>query len=297
MKIFVIIFLVRAALHVEASKSFGLGMGPSFIGGRDMDDEQTLQIYDLYVSTKLLNGWIYGNQTEEAEYYRKWKQNDQCMGACPKGSICRKGLCICDASQGLVQRYGRCFSTSTADFLGDNEKYRKPRPRSRPQYCFCRQTDGGIGLCDSQKQNPKCQEEVYPNVFMHDMQHCSPGAHTQCLAKDINMVCGTGRQEVMRHGVKNFCECRKDMKFDTKSMECRLFLDIDCTNETADGYKEDSMLPRILTGEEFPDKDYPNAEIKKVFCNLINHDDSPTFEEVMAASAYILGIIFALFYY
>ena len=52
-------------------------------------------------------------------------------------------------------------------------------------------------------------------------------------------------------------------------MECRLFIDVDCTYETDAGYDKESNLARVLIRGEEPEKDYTTAEIKKTFCNVI----------------------------
>ena len=56
-------------------------------------------------------------------------------------------------------------------------------------------------------------------------------------------------------------------------MECRIFIDVDCTYETA--YPKaapDSNLIKLLRGVRGvePDKDYTKEEVRAGFCNLLD---------------------------
>ena len=53
-------------------------------------------------------------------------------------------------------------------------------------------------------------------------------------------------------------------------MECRLFIDVDCTYETESAEAEESKLTKILKEGTEPDKEYTQKEIKSAFCNLID---------------------------
>jgi hypothetical protein len=270
--------LLLAAAAVQAEevqnktlpKPFGIGIGPTYIGGRDTDEEGTklsLLIYNQYINYKRLSSL---NLQDDELYYTRWTENNECIGACPKNSYCKKGLCVCNAAASVVQIYGRCFSNQTAYFVGDHDKYRKPTPPARPSWCFCKKKNGGEEVCDQHRNNEMCIVPTYPNNFDHNSQRCLPGDHGFCLGKDINMFCGKKTLFDPNDGIqKNICECRKDMKFDTKNMECRLFLDVDCTYETATG--KEGNLTKLLKGElEEPDREYTPKEIKTAFCNLID---------------------------
>jgi len=53
---------------------------------------------------------------------------------------------------------------------------------------------------------------------------------TSCQRMDMNLICNTNL--TMQAGGK--CECRQDMKWNTASSECQLFIDVDCSSITYD---------------------------------------------------------------
>merc|ERR1711970_1078877 len=61
------------------------------------------------------------------------------------------------------------------------------------------------------------------------------------------------------------------MKFDTEKMECRLYIDVDCTDVLPSETDKTSNLTRLFTGE-IPelDKQYTQTEITSAFCNLLH---------------------------
>jgi len=254
-------------------KPFGIGLGPTYIGGRETDEAGTklsLDIYKQYINYKRL---MMMNLAPDEQYYTRWTSANQCIGACPQYSYCQQGICVCNhVADSVVQIYGRCFGNRTASFVGDKEKYRKPTPPARPEWCFCEQKNGGKRICDNERNNPMCKPVTYPNNFDHNTQVCRRGDHAHCLGKDINMFCGDKTMWDPTDGQeKNLCQCRKDMKFDTKLMECRLFIDVDCTYVTASPDKDNSNLNKLLKGQlDEPDKEYKQEEITSAFCSLID---------------------------
>jgi len=255
-------------------KPFGIGHGPVHIGGRDTDQEGTqlsLKIYEQYRNYRKL---IQMSLVDDEQYYDQWTNKNQCIGACPKYSFCQDGLCICDNADSVVQIYGRCFGNKTAAFVGDHDKYRKPTPPPRPEWCFCTKKNGGKEVCDRFRGNQECQVPTYPNNFDHMTQFCRRGDHNHCQSKDINMFCSNNLMNDPQDGQqKHLCQCRKDMTFDTKNMECRIFIDVDCTYETAypEGAPESNLIKLLkgVRGVE-PDKEYTREEARAGFCNLLD---------------------------
>lgn len=263
---------VSAEENVTLPKPFGIGIGPTYLGGRETDEAGTklsLDIYNQYINYKRL---MLLNLVDDEQYYTRWTATNQCIGACPQYSYCKQGICVCNhAADAVVQIYGRCFGNRTASFVGDHDKYRKPTPPARPEWCFCEKKNGGKTVCDQHRNNEMCKVVTYPNNFDHNTQMCLRGDHSHCLGKDINMFCGEKTIWDPTDGIeKNVCQCRKDMKFDTKLMECRLFIDVDCTYETESAEAEESKLTKLLKGQGEPDKEYTQKEIKSAFCNLID---------------------------
>jgi len=251
------------------------GHGPAHIGGTDTDQAGTqlsLKIYEQYRNYKALIGM---SHLEDKQYYAKWTDKNQCIGACPRYSFCQDGLCICDHEDSVVQLYGRCFANATLFFVGDHDKYRKSTPPPPPEWCFCKKKNGGREVCDNFRGREECQvPRKDPNNFDHMTQFCRRGDHNHCQSKDINMFCSSDTMQDPKDGLeKHLCQCRKDMTFDTKNMECRIFIDVDCTYETA--YTErapESNLIKLLKGVHGvePDKDYTKEEVRAGFCNLLD---------------------------
>ena len=71
-----------------------------------------------------------------------------------------------------VGGYGRCFWNQTAAFLGDKEKYRKPTPPPRPQWCYCKDKSGHQEVCGQYRDKQDCQVPSYPKEFDHNHQFC-----------------------------------------------------------------------------------------------------------------------------
>ena len=72
-----------------------------------------------------------------------------------------------------LQAYGQCHWNQTAAFLGDNEKYRKPKPPPRPEWCFCKEKNGHKKVCDNFRNEEECIVPTYPNEFDHNSQYCT----------------------------------------------------------------------------------------------------------------------------
>lgn len=261
--------------EVKKPKPFGLGIGPTYIGGRDTDAEGTelsLTIYKQFINFKRLTKQ---SLADDENYYSRWVDQNECLGSCPSKSYCKKGVCICNPSEDVVQIYGQCFANTTAFFVGDDAKYRKPKPPARPEWCFCEKKNGGREICNQHRGREECQVVTYPNNFDHNSQFCRRGDHSFCLGKDINMFCGARTLQDPTDGInKHLCECRKDMKFDTRNMECRLFIDVDCTYETEADYDKESNLAKVLIQGVDPEKEYTFEEVRKAFCNIIEGESA-----------------------
>jgi hypothetical protein len=265
----VVAVLGNANENKTLPKPFGLGHGPVYIGGRDTDEAGTLlslDIYNQYINFRRLSQ---KSLQQDEQYYSRWTARDECVGGCPQYSNCKEGICVCNPADSVVQIYGRCFGNKTANFIGDHEKYRKPIPPPPPEWCFCEQRNGGKAVCREHRSKVECQIPSYPNNFDHNSQMCRRADHNYCLSKDINMFCS---DQVLFDPTdqieKNVCQCRKDMKFDTKNMECRIFLDVDCTYETAYEGGVPEGLKKVLKGGE-PTEEYTEADVQKAFCNIL----------------------------
>jgi len=264
--------VAEEAQNKTLPKPFGVGIGPVYIGGRDTDLEGTklsLKIYKQYIQYKRL---LQQSYKDDEQYYAKWTNQNQCIGACPQYSYCRQGICICDHTQSVTQIYGRCFSNFTASFVGNKDKYRKPTPPPRPDWCFCKTSKDSKKVCDEHSHREECHTPTYPDNFDHNSQMCKQGDNQHCLTKDINMYCSDKTLFDPTDGIqKHVCQCRKDMEFDTRNMECRIYLKADCTYATKDPSLLQSNLVKLMTGQlDQPDQDYTPDQIRDGFCNLLD---------------------------
>jgi len=258
---------VVAKLQVVNEKPFGVGHGPSFLGGSEAGQDRTNLAFDVYNQFINYKGIIGELSMDEKVYHSRWTAKDYCLGACPRYSYCKDGLCVCNHEQSMVQLYGQCHGNDTLHLVGDKSKYRKPDPRPRPEWCFCYGRCGGREVCQNLKEREQCKATIYPNLFDHNSQFCRRGDHDHCKSKDINMICGDKKMMDWRDRMeKNVCECRKGMEFDTKSMECRIFIDVDCADEAKTELSADILKEKF----EKPDREYSKAEAKNMLCNLMD---------------------------
>jgi len=265
-KLIFALFLLHSGVLIQAEdpsteeakpKPFGIGVGKTFIGGRDTDNEGTqiaLTIYSQYLQYQRIVGNV-----DEA-YYNSFTKADKCQGHCQGYSKCQDGICICEEE--YLQNYGRCFYGSTAAVHDTNKnKFRMPEPPPLADWCWCTRDvrksdrDGKTKLvtekfvCEQHAHKEECIKKIIPAEFNHEMQFCSPNAHNTCKQKDINMYCSDEKGIDPEDGVqKNFCRCTQGTKFDTKNMECRIFLDVDCT------YTEKIDITKIEDGDDINKK-------------------------------------------
>lgn len=278
-------------------KPFGLGIGPAFVGGRDTDMEGTevsLRIYGQYINYRvLLPPSAPGKATlQDAEDYNRYYASNECIGSCPSKSHCQNGICTCNNYESYVQIFGQCFSNSSASFIGDTRKYRKPTPPPIPEWCYKQDKNGHKKIDPSVKHRDECQEITYPNNFDDKTQFCSRGDHSFCLGKDINMFCSEKmvfdpREDQNRE--RHVCDCRKDMKFDRRNMECRLFIDVDCTYERAEGYTNKLNITERLNGVPISEEaSLTEAEVRQAFCLLLESEAAEYNEHIVGEFVWMI---------
>merc|ERR1712106_64327 len=90
-------------------------------------------------------------------------------------------------------------------------------------FCECNAgTTRRYGRCESNWAN------IPPRPSSFDpFQTCSSTA--TCMAMDMNLICNTA---LTTQGNIGKCECRRDMKWNTQSGECQMYLDVDCSKIT-----------------------------------------------------------------
>lgn len=266
-------------------KPFGTSMGPAYIGGRDTDangDKVVLDIYKYYVN---YNSMVGLTTEADKEYYKSWYGRNECIGTCPQHSLCSKGHCLCDGANGQVQVYGSCHQNTSAYWAenSSDEKYRKPPSPPIPDSCYRDKKKGGREIKPSRRDDPLCQKITFPNVFDHTSQFCGPADHPFCLSRDINMYCSDETKwDKKENKTRNLCQCRKDMRFDTKNMECRIYLNVDCTYVKSTP-APDADITKMLKGEkplepagagvgvgETNRGQFTKDDVKRAFCILLD---------------------------
>jgi len=272
-------------------KPFGVGVGPAYIGGRDTDKEGTqvaLRILGQYINYKVLSGEA---TEQDAMDYKNYYGDNQCIGTCPEHSRCDKGVCVCNHDQGFLQVYGQCkTNTSGAYFAGDQAKYRKPTPPPIPDFCYCEERDRDghkrRAICSNLRQDERCKKITYPNVFNENEQYCD-GNNNFCLGKDMNMFCTDKTKFDSSPGFqaqRTICGCRKEMKFDRKNMECRVYIGADCSRVVKAGFTNPNHLTEVLNGQESAPEGvtFKKEDVLQGFCLLLE-------EQVDDYNAHLVG--------
>jgi len=125
-------------------------------------------------------------------YYPNNYQKNECEYGCPAHTHCEWGFCECDP--GYVKAWGVCRQ----------EGLTVPEPSGR-------------------REGKVCQ------------------TNQDCQITDVNMICSeekvlagngtTPPTTAATTGLK-VCKCRRDMRWNTKALECQLYIDVDCSNIT-----------------------------------------------------------------
>jgi len=110
---------------------------------------------------------------------------------------------------------------------------------SHCEWGFCECNAGSTrryGRCESNWAN------IPPRPSSFDpFQTCSTTA--TCMAMDMNLICNT---ELTTQGNIGKCECRRDMKWNSQTGECQIYMDVDCSRITY----ETPPSPAILSAVE-----------------------------------------------
>jgi len=109
---------------------------------------------------------------------------------------------------------------------------------SHCEWGFCECNAGSsrrYGRCESNWAN------IPPRPSSFDpFQTCST---TQtCMAMDMNLICNT---ELTTQGNIGKCECRRDMKWNSQTGECQIYMDVDCSRITYDTPPSTAILGAV----------------------------------------------------
>jgi len=282
---------------VEKKKPFGLGQGPAFIGGSDVRSTGTklmARIFGQYRNYRVLTGDM---QTEEVEYNQKWAERDLCEDGCNAQSECLNGICAC--KKDYLQIFGQCFDAGWVAFgaRDDTHKYRKPPDPVKPETCFEYYYDRDSNDKKVKKKRVKesmlnvkaCQTPPFIRHFDPAEQNCT--FVKPCNEKGVNLLCDRNIDR---------CKCRTGTEWNPRTMECQVFLDVDCQSFSAkDSPNKDIMdfLNSTKVDQSKVDNKWTKDDIKKAFCFLLEEEaEEYLANQVDESDFYILGLSIGAFF-
>lgn len=282
------------------SKPFGAGVGPTYIipvellgwsGNENMnftyksDDvvKLTTTIYTQYVNFQRLTQQV---TREDLTYYKRYYANNECEGGCPESqSTCSKGICHCKAKQ----IFGQCVEEQYLDSQHHHIlQYRKPSctPYCLPGDCYEHVEINFKNITrvkESMSGLSKCQEGPSANdPFDPAEQSCNKDDTSSCLSKDLNMICSSDSGK---------CQCRKDMKWNSRTAECELYIDLVCPEEIGTASEDITML---LTGRKTISSNLKldKTEVETAFCALLDSQGMQLVKDNQIVPAnWILGFL------
>lgn len=274
------------AKELARKKPFGLQLGPTYIGGSfnlsDVGEDSTRErsrnnfligrIYRQYRNYRKLSGQMIA---DEIWYHEVWSDRGLCEQGCNEGADCVDGLCMCQ--DGYLQIYGQCNSVHPLNLTfarSSERKYRKPPDPPRPETCFeiiyKRRTDGKGWMALEQVKasmlnEPQCILPPFIKRFDPSEQNCTYGQ--PCNVDGVNLMCNE---------VQDRCTCRPGTQWNEKTMECQVFLDVNCVQYAPnDPILINMEVMELLTkspGEVTPDPGYSKEEINRAFCHLLESE-------------------------
>jgi len=109
---------------------------------------------------------------------------------------------------------------------------------SHCEWSFCECNAGSTrryGRCESNVAN------FQPRPAQFDpFKPCS--SSTTCMAMDMNLICNT---ELTTQGNVGQCECRRDMRWNSATGECQIYMDVDCSRITYDTPPSQAVLSAV----------------------------------------------------
>merc|ERR1719365_424336 len=97
-----------------------------------------------------------------------------------------------------------------------------------PANSFCQ-----FGFCECNQRPPPRASDFQP------FQDCA--STSTCLAVDMNLICNTN----LTMGGQGKCQCRTNMRWNTKAGECQIYMDVDCSAITYDTPPSPTILEAV----------------------------------------------------
>jgi len=203
--------LDRSVKSGYSKKQLGMAAGAGFIGGSAYGYGSSLASYSVYHRYQRYRWYRhhhhyhhhYHHYDDDDDYWDNYYPNNyernECEYGCPEHTHCEWGFCECDP--GYVKAWGICRL----------EGFVAPEPGRRDiEGLRCDST----AECQTRDVNLVCREE-----------RVKPGNSTTVSPST------TAASTDPTGGLKT-CHCRRDMRWNTKALECQLFIDVDCKNVT-----------------------------------------------------------------
>jgi len=252
-----------------SKKQLGMAAGAGFVGGSAFGHGSSLASYSVYHRYQRYRWYrhryhrnhyvhhyhddYYDDDDYWDNYYPNNYEKNECEYGCPLHTHCEWGFCECDP--GYIKAWGVCRV----------EGFTVPEPEGR------------------RIEGLRCESSA------------------ECQAKDVNLVCRPERGSAGNSSTidvstttaattdtSGTCKCRRDMRWNTKALECQLFIDVDCTNVTYSSTVSDEVKAAAETLEtnlgnttlEIPTNRTQTGEesLKESLLSVITASDNATLE-------------------
>jgi len=252
----------------KKKKPFGLGKGPAYIGGSDIRYNGSELVSRIYKEYRNYRKMAKLSTPEQVAHDAKFADKGLCDLGCPRDTECIGGVCVCGKDK--LQIYGQCWGTkyiAVSDAWNDVHRYRKPPDPKKPETCFRTVYEKDREGRRKQKKIireemldvPACKTPPFIRAFDPSEQNCT--FVKPCNDKDLNLQCN---KDIDR------CECRKGTTWNTRTMECQVYLDVDCTDVKDQTPNQDAIKQLRAKGENAAGLSAEEARI--AFCFLLEEE-------------------------
>merc|ERR1712130_166638 len=144
------------------------------------------------------------------------------------------------------QEYRRLLAQRKGGHFWDSDYYSNYYSTNQCQFgCpVSSHCEWGFCECDAgtTKRYGRCQaswQGFTPDLSVAVFRPCQ--STLDCASRDINLVCNTE----LTTGREGRCECRRDMRWNTATGECELYLDVDCSRLSYESRPSASVLRAV----------------------------------------------------
>jgi len=292
---FLLLALITLSVSAEEEKKkkpFGLTKGPAYIGGSDIRYNGSELVGRIYKEYRNYRKMAKLSTPEQVAHDAKFADKGLCDLGCPRDTECIGGVCVCGKDK--LQIYGQCWGTkyiAVSDAWNDVHRYRKPPDPKKPETCFRTVYEKDREGRRKQKKIireemldvPACKTPPFIRAFDPSEQNCT--FVKPCNEKDLNLQCN---KDIDR------CECRKGTTWNTRTMECQVYLDVDCTDVKDQTPNQDAIKQLRAKGENAV---VSPEEARIAFCFLLEEEAALyILQQVDETDFYIFGLSLGAFF-